>query len=66
MNQTIEFHRKYVYGVKRLYPVCARAVALCNLIDAPTIQDYNLQLVSELGFDILITGLDEEKIEATK
>lgn len=59
----IEFQKKTLFGMERLYPVCRKAIAVCDMLGAKTFMRHNLQYLTAIGFDVLIKGDEAEEIK---
>ena len=59
----IEFQKKTLFGIERLYPICRKAIAVCDMLGAKTFMRHNLQYLTAIGFDVLIKGDEHEEIK---
>ncbi len=48
----IQVHVKNVYGVVRVYPVCATAKLLCKLAGGQTLSPASLATIKDLGYEV--------------
>jgi len=50
----IEVKIKNVYGVQRIYPICANALLFCQLTKTETITSHALDIIKALGYKIVV------------
>jgi len=50
----IEVKIKSVYGVQRIYPICANALLFCQLTKTETITSQSLDIIKTLGYRVVV------------
>ncbi|MCA9339400.1 MAG: hypothetical protein KDA17_00640 [Candidatus Saccharibacteria bacterium] len=59
METKLVFNMKFVCGVTRIYPVCDQAKRLVKLIGLRTITPKQIEILKEMGFQIMWPLNDE-------
>ena len=54
MMMQIEVKVKNVYGVQRIYPICANALLFCQLTKTETITSQSLDIIKTLGYRVVV------------
>lgn len=54
MAETIFLQRQFAYGHERLWPLCAKSRALCELSGKKLLNRSKIKLVQELGFNVVV------------
>jgi len=54
MMMQIEVKVKNVYGVQRIYPICANALLFCQLAKTETITSQSLDIIKTLGYRVVV------------
>lgn len=55
MNNSITVRIRYVYGARKVYPVCRKAMALADIAGTKTLTDTALfEIQNNLGFAIKV------------
>jgi len=54
MMMQIEVKVKNVYGVQRIYPICANALLFCQLTKTETITSQSLDIIKTLGYKVVV------------